>query len=115
MCSENSQGPGGASGAPLSPGSGRGSGRVEDSESTAVMLMAFAIRFAFKVPYIGYSLHGGAPVLYVWECMVIGSKADGVLRYLVALIGFRTHGSASSSLSEASPTSSDLDCLCRCS
>ena len=51
LCSENSQGPGGASGPSLSPGSGRSSGRVEDSESTAVMLMAFAIRFAFKVPH----------------------------------------------------------------
>ena len=53
--SENSQGPGGASGPSLSPGSGRSSGRVEDSESTAVMLMAFAIRFAFKVPHISLS------------------------------------------------------------
>ena len=47
-CSESSQGPGGASTASRSPPSGR-SGRVEDSESTAVMLMAFTIKFAFKV------------------------------------------------------------------
>lgn len=48
LCSESSQGPGGASAPSLSPNGGR-SGRVEDSEPTAVMLMAFAIKFAFKV------------------------------------------------------------------
>ena len=48
LCSESSQGPGGTSTPSLSPNGGR-SGRVEDSETTAVMLMAFAIKFAFKV------------------------------------------------------------------